>query len=83
MTAPTRKIWWPRALYETRPAACLSLGALLGAVALAIALVAGYWPDYAAGILTVGIVLALYGGITRQLRGEHRRQNPPTDASRR
>lgn len=79
MAQPPRKIWWPRALYETRPAACLSLGTLLTALALTVALHEGYWPDYAVGILTAGILLALYGGITRQLRGDYRRQHPPTE----
>lgn len=76
MNSAPKKLRWPRALYETRPAACLSLGALLIVTAFVIALRAGFWPVSVTALLVVGIVLILYGGITRQLRGDYRRHHP-------
>jgi len=73
---PRRKWWWPHTLYEWRPTACLASGALLGAAALGEALHEGAWPALGAGLLALGCVIALYGGITRQLRGEYRRSHP-------
>ena len=76
MAEPGKRFWWPRALYEVRPAVCLVAGAVLGAAAIADAVYAGYWPTAGAGFLALGCVVALYGGITQQLRGEYRRAHP-------
>lgn len=77
MSAPRAKLWWPRGLYEVRPAVCLAAGALLGAAAVGEAIYEGAWPTLGAGVLALGCVVALYGGITQQLRGDYRRTHPP------
>jgi len=76
--APTKR-WWPRALYEVRPAVCLAVGAVLGAGAIGEAIYEGAWPTLGAALLALGCVVALYGGITQQLRGEYRRSHPKPD----
>ena len=76
MSEPSRKWWWPRGLYELRPKVCLAAGAVLGAAAIGEALYEGAWPTLGAGLLALGCVVALYGGITQQLRGEYRRSHP-------
>lgn len=82
MAAPHRKLWWPRPLYEVRPAVCLAAGALLGLGSVADAILEGYWPTRGAALLALGCVIAIYGGVTAQLRGEHRRTRGPTAPAR-
>lgn len=69
---PRRRFWWPTPVYEARPALSLILGALAASVSLRDALYAHDQSLLTAAGLGLGGVLALYGGITQQVRNDFR-----------
>jgi hypothetical protein len=68
-----RRFWWPTPVYEARPALSLILGGLAAFVSLRGAFYAHDESLLTAGGLGLGGVLALYGGITQQVRNDFRR----------
>ncbi len=74
MSTSAKKIWWPHSLYEIRPTASLILAALAAVWAVGDALYQGYWPFFAAVLVALAYALALYGGVTQQLREAYRRE---------
>jgi hypothetical protein len=67
-----RRFWWPTPVYEARPAMSLILGGLAAFLSLRAALYAHDQSLLTAGGLGLGGVLALYGGITQQVRNDFR-----------
>ena len=84
--ARRRRLWWPKPIYEARPAMCLVLGGLAAFASLRGALYAHDQSLLTAGGLGLGGALALYGGITQQVRNDFRdsvRRRTAADAERR
>ena len=64
----------PRGLYEARPFIAMAIGAVAAFAALAHALSLGEESVLACSAMGVGCLLVLYGGMTKQMRNEHRRR---------
>jgi hypothetical protein len=64
----------PRGLYEARPFIAMAIGGAAAMAALAHALSLGEESVLACGAMGAGCLLVLYGGLTKQMRNEHRRR---------
>lgn len=70
--APRRHL--PAGLYEARPYVAIVVGGIAAIGSLVHALSLGEESALACVVLGVGCLLVLYGGMTKQMRNEHRRR---------
>ena len=77
------KSWTPQALYNAKPWAFIIIGAVLVVAMMLWSLSAGFWTVWRGFLLFAGVVLAIVGGATLQMRQDYRarskwrRETPP------
>ena len=74
MNARAPRRYLPTGLYEARPYVAIAIGGIAAIGSLVHALSLGEESSLACVVLGVGCLLVLYGGMTKQLRNEHRRR---------
>ena len=67
-----RRFWWPEPLYEARPYGAMTIGLLVGALAVARSVALGHWDLPFVAALLAGCGAMAYAAVVLKLRHAYR-----------